>query len=46
MRTLLTYTAVLIGAYLVVAYATNAGSFVTAAGNTYAQGVRVLQGRG
>lgn len=45
MRTALFYTAVLVGTYLVVSYATGAGKFLTAAGGAYATGVRALQGR-
>lgn len=45
MRTLLTYTAVLVGTYLVVSYATGAGKFIGAASSAYNSGVRTLQGR-
>lgn len=41
----LTYTAVLIGVYLAVSHATAGGQLLSAAGNTYVAGVKVLQGR-
>jgi hypothetical protein len=43
---ILTITAGLIAVYLIVANATNAGKFLTAAGGVYQGSVRVLQGRG
>ena len=45
MRQVLTYTAVLVGVYLVVSYATNAGSLITASSGAYASAVKALQGR-
>lgn len=45
MRQVLYYTAALVGAYLVLAYATGAGQLLRAAGSTYVQSVRTLQGR-
>jgi hypothetical protein len=45
MRQALVYTAVLVGVYLAVAHATQVGQLLTAAGNTYVGGVKVLQGR-
>lgn len=45
MKTLLVGTGVLIAIYLIVSNATNAGKLITAGGNAYAGGVRVLQGR-
>lgn len=45
MRKALTYTAVLVGAYLVVANATGFGKAVSAAASGYATAVRTLQGR-
>lgn len=41
----LTYTAVLVGVYLLVSHATDAGRLLSAAGSTYVGGVKVLQGR-
>ncbi len=38
-------TGILIGVYLVVTNATNAGRLLQSGGNVYAQGVRTLQGR-
>lgn len=45
MRTFLTYSAGLIGLYLVVAYATGAGKVLTSAGTAAGGYARVLQGR-
>lgn len=44
-RQALTLTAVLIGAYLVAAYATGFGRLLQTGGNVYVQGVKTLQGR-
>lgn len=41
----LVYTFIAIGGYIVVANATGFGKALTAAGNTYSQGVKTLQGR-
>lgn len=46
MRTFLTYSATLIGIYLVVANATNAGKVIAAAGTAGQGYAKVLQGRG
>lgn len=46
MRTVLTYTAALVGVYLVVSYATGAGQLLKSAGGVYVSGVKALQGRG
>jgi len=46
MRQVVTLTAVLVGVYLVVSYATNAGQLITAGAGGYTQAVRALQGRG
>jgi hypothetical protein len=43
---ILKYTAVLIGVYIGVAYATNAGTLIKAVGGTYTSSVKTLQGRG
>ncbi len=45
MQKALTYTAVLVGVYLVVANATGFGRALGAASNAYNTGVRTLQGR-
>jgi len=45
MRTFLTYSAMLIGTYLVVANATGAGKLLTQAGAAGEGYVRALQGR-
>jgi hypothetical protein len=45
MRTVLTYTAVLVGAYLLASHLTGAGQLLTSAGGTYVAGVKALQGR-
>lgn len=45
MRTLMFYTAVLVGTYLAVSYATGAGRLLTSAGGVYTGAVRTLQGR-
>lgn len=45
MRTILVYTAVLVGVYLVVSHATDAGNLLSSAGSTYTGAVRTLQGR-
>lgn len=45
MRQLMTLSAVLIGTYLVLAYATGAGRLLQTGGQVYVQGVRTLQGR-
>ena len=45
MRTALTYTAILVGTYLVLSYATNGGKLISAGSNAYVAGVKVLQGR-
>ena len=42
----LTYTAVLVGVYLLVSHATDAGKLLTSAGGAYGGAVKVLQGRG
>ena len=39
------YTAVLVGTYLVLSYATNGGKLLAAAEGAYSGGVRTLQGR-
>lgn len=38
-------TGILIGIYLAVSHATDAGKLITAGGNTYVAGVKALQGR-
>lgn len=45
MRQVVFLSAVLIGTYLVVSYATGAGQLLGAGGNAYAGAVRALQGR-
>jgi len=45
MKTLLTYTAILVGTYLALSYATNGGKLIGAAGTAYTGAVKVLQGR-
>lgn len=45
MRRAMTYTAVLVGVYLVLAYATGAGKLLTSGGSVYVSAVRSLQGR-
>lgn len=45
MGKLLFYTAALVGTYLVVSHATQAGKLLTSAGGVYTSGVRTLQGR-
>ncbi len=45
-KTGMLYTAVLVGVYLLVSHATDAGKVITATSSGYAQGVKVLQGRG
>jgi hypothetical protein len=45
MRQVLTYTAVLVGVYLAVSYATGAGQLITASAGGYSNAVRTLQGR-
>lgn len=45
MKKVLTYTAVLVGLYLVVANATGFGKAVSSTAQGYATGVKVLQGR-
>lgn len=45
MGKILTYTAVLVGVYLVVAHATDAGRLISSAGSAYSGAVKVLQGR-
>jgi hypothetical protein len=45
MRKALTYTAILIATYLVVANATNFGKAIGASASAYATGVKALQGR-
>lgn len=40
-----TYTAVLVGTYLVVSRATNAGKLLNSSASAYARAVRALQGR-
>jgi hypothetical protein len=44
-RTILVGTGVLIGIYLLVSHATDAGKLLNAGGQTYVAGVKVLQGR-
>ncbi len=44
-RKLLLGTGILIGIYLAISHATDAGKLLTAGGNTYVAGVKVLQGR-
>lgn len=46
MRQVLTLTAVLVGVYLVVSYATGAGQLLGSAASAYQGSVKVLQGRG
>lgn len=41
----LTYTGVLIGVYLLVSHATDAGKLLTSAGSAYTGAVKTLQGR-
>lgn len=45
MRQVLTLTAILVGTYLVLSYATGAGRLLQTGGGVYVQGVRALQGR-
>lgn len=45
MRQVLYYTAGLVAVYLLVSHATDAGRLLQAAGSTYSEGVRTLQGR-
>lgn len=45
MQKFLTYSAVLIGVYLVVSNATGAGKLITASGNSGSKYVKTLQGR-
>lgn len=45
MNKLLTYSATLIGVYLIVAHATGAGSILKAAGTAGSQYAKTLQGR-
>lgn len=45
MGKVLTYTAVLVGVYLFVAHATDAGKLIQSAGSAYTGAVKVLQGR-
>lgn len=42
----LTYSAVLIGVYLVVSHATEAGKLLSSAGSTASGYAKILQGRG
>jgi hypothetical protein len=44
-KTFLTYSAVLIGAYLALSYATQAGQLLNSLRSDYVGGVKVLQGR-
>jgi len=44
--TFMKYTFLTVGAYLALAYATNAGRLISAGTNAYVGGVKVLQGRG
>jgi hypothetical protein len=46
MRTVLTYTAVLVGIYLLASHATDAGRLLSAGFTGYQGSVKVLQGRG
>jgi hypothetical protein len=45
MKQALFYTAILVGVYLLVSHASDAGKLFTSAGNAYVGGVKVLQGR-
>ena len=45
-KKVLTYTAVLVGTYLVVSRATDAGKLLTSGASAYSQVVKTLQGRG
>ena len=44
-KTVLKYSAILIGAYLVVGYSTNWGSFVTAGSTGASNVIKAFQGR-
>ena len=44
-KTALKYTAVLVGTYLVVSRATQAGSLLKSGAGAYSQAVKTLQGR-
>lgn len=46
MRTVIVGTFAIVAVYLVVSNATGAGKLLSAAGNAYSGGVKVLQGRG
>lgn len=45
LRSVLFYTAVLVGGYLALSHATEGGKLLTAVRDTYVGGVKVLQGR-
>lgn len=45
MRTVVTYTAILVGAYLALSYATGGGRLIAATTSAYTGAVRTLQGR-
>jgi hypothetical protein len=45
-KKVLWYTAALVGTYLVVANATNAGKVLTSGASAYSTAVKTLQGRG
>lgn len=45
LKTIALYTFVVVGVYIAVAHATDAGRLLTATGGAYATGVKALQGR-